>query len=296
MNTLIASNNQTQNGELTQSNINTLVQAGIIPRGTPSEQVRVFARVCQERGISPFSKEIYLVGYGGKYYTIVGINGFRKIASETGQHAGTDDAKFNVDSKGNFKTASELKSEGKNPTSATVTVYRVVSGLRVPYTHTAVFSEFAGSGKWKTMPFQMIAKVAEAFALRKGFSDRLTGLSIPEEKVAIEDAQKPILTQAEKKQVDDIIEKAKSEIDKKDLKGLSDWYKENSSLQSNDDILEALTDRKNTLLEEIKERLNGLKLKGVQADWKRNANYHNMQEVKFIYDARIAELQKENAE
>ncbi len=31
------------------------------------------------------------------------------------------------------------------------------------------------------MPFQMIAKVAEAFALRKGFSDETSGLSIEEE-------------------------------------------------------------------------------------------------------------------
>jgi hypothetical protein len=62
--------------------------------------------------------------------------------------------------------------------------------MRVGFTHTAVFSEFnGGKQKWLTMPFQMIAKVAEAFAIRKGFSDEVSGLSIDEEVVAIQDLQ-----------------------------------------------------------------------------------------------------------
>jgi hypothetical protein len=80
-----------------------------------------------------------------------------------------------------------LKAAGKLPITCTITVYRVVAGVRCPFTHTAVFSEFAGTGKWQTMPFQMIAKVAEAFALKKGFGDELSGLHIEEEMAAFED-------------------------------------------------------------------------------------------------------------
>jgi len=172
---------------LTDDDVKTLTQAGIIPEGTPKSQIAVFGKICAERGLSAFSKEIHLVGYGGKYSVIVGINGFRKIASESGQHAGTDDVKFDVHPDGKFYTAAQLKAEKKLPQSATCTVWRIVSGQRVPFTHTVVFQEFStGKNKWADMPFQMIGKVAEAFALRKGFSDRLTGLSIEEEAAAYE--------------------------------------------------------------------------------------------------------------
>lgn len=173
--------------ELTDDNIRTLIQAGVIPEGTPKAQIAVFGQICKERGLSAFSKEIHLVGYNGKYSVIVGINGFRKIASESATHAGTDDVKFNVQPNGDFKTAAQLKAAKELPQSATCTVWRIVAGQRVPFTHTVVFSEFStGKNKWADMPFQMIAKVAEAFALRKGFSDRLTGLSIEEEAAAYE--------------------------------------------------------------------------------------------------------------
>lgn len=173
---------------LTDSDIQTLEQAGIIPSGTPRAQIAVFAATCKERGLSPFSKEIYLVGYAGKYSIITGINGFRKIASESREHAGTDDVIFDLQPGGAFKTAAELKAANAKPTTATCTVYRIVSGVRCPFTHTVVFSEFASARnpKWNEMPFQMIAKVAEAFALRKGFSDRLTGLNVEEEAAALE--------------------------------------------------------------------------------------------------------------
>jgi phage recombination protein Bet len=167
---------------LSDEEVKTLTQAGIIPENTPKAQIQVFARICKERGLSAFSKEIYLVGYGGKFSTIVGINGFRKIAAESGQHAGTDDVKYDIRPDGSYSTAFDLRLAGKVPQTATVTVYRIISGQRVPFTHTAVFTEFAGtSGKWREMPFQMIGKVAEAFALRKGFADRTAGLEIEEE-------------------------------------------------------------------------------------------------------------------
>jgi phage recombination protein Bet len=170
---------------LSDEDVRNLEQAGIIPPNTPKPQIAIFAQVCKERGLSPFSKEIHLVGYGSKYSIIVGINGFRKIAAESGALAGIDDAIFNLQKDGSFNTSAELKHEGKLPLTATVTVWRIVMGTRVPFTHTAVFSEFAGGGgKYQTMPFQMIGKVAEAFALRKGFSDRLAGLSLPEEEAA----------------------------------------------------------------------------------------------------------------
>ena len=179
--------NITQSSELSDNDIQILATAGVIPANTPAAQVKLFAKTCAEHNLSPFKKEIYLVGYGGKYATIVGIDGFRAKARRTGEHAGTDDAKFDLQADGNYLTAAQLKAAGKTPTTCTVTVYRVVAGIRCPFTHTVVFSEFAGTGKWQTMQFQMIAKVAEAFSLKKAFGDELSGLRIEEEMAAFED-------------------------------------------------------------------------------------------------------------
>ena len=55
---------------LSDQDVQTLVQAGVIPDGTPKAQIAVFAQICKERGLSAFSKEIHLVGYGGRYSEI----------------------------------------------------------------------------------------------------------------------------------------------------------------------------------------------------------------------------------
>lgn len=200
MNNIIVSENS-QKGELTRDSINALVSAGIVPKDTPPSQIQIFAHVCAEKGISPFSKEIYLLGYGNKYSIITGIEGFRKIAARTGQLAGCDDAKYDLKSDGRYKTIAEY-AKGEMPVTCTVSIYRIVNGVRCPFTHTAKFSEFSsGQQKWLTMPFQMIAKVAEAFALRKGFGDATSGIHIEEEAASMHVTEvKPeiILTEEQK--------------------------------------------------------------------------------------------------
>ena len=194
-----------KSGELTAAEIQTLAQAGVIPQGTPAAVVKVFAVACQQHGLSPFKKEIYLVGYAGKYSTIVGIDGLRAKADRTGQLAGKDDAKFDLMPDGSYKTAAQLVSERKLPTSCTVTVYRVIGGMRCPFTKTALFAEYCPankSGKWATMPFNMIEKCAEAHALRMGFASETAGLNIEEETAAIQDvtiqAAKSVIPNSEK--------------------------------------------------------------------------------------------------
>ena len=174
--------------DLTPQDITTLTQAGVIPKDTPAPQVSIFAAVCRELQLSPFSREIYLLPIGGKYCPIVGINGLRRIAARSGQFAGVDDIKFDVTADGAFKTSAQLIQDKAFPTTATATVYRVVAGFRVAFTATVAFREFdKKSGNWNTMPWQMISKVAEAFAIRKGFSDYGTaGVFIEEEDHAIE--------------------------------------------------------------------------------------------------------------
>jgi len=177
--------NETGSGLLTESEIKILTQAGIVPKDTPAEQVAVFAAICKERGLSAFSKEIYLVGYGGKYTPIVGINGLRKVADRTGKLGGVSDAMFDLQPNGTYKTAAQF-ARGEKPVTCTITVVKIVSGMKCEFTATVRNDEFnTNSGKWNAMPFQMLMKVAEAHALRKGFSDVLGGLNAEEEMGAI---------------------------------------------------------------------------------------------------------------
>lgn len=185
--------------QVTPEQIQTLAKAGVIPHDTPPAILEVFAHACQQHGLSPFKKEIYLVRYntkqGPQYHTIVGIDGFRIKAARTGHYAGFDDPKYNLLADGNFETAAMVKTSGKLPVSCTVTVYRLVGGQRCPFTSTVVFSEYypavkvggGGYSKADTMPFNMIAKCAEAKALKMAFSDELSGLHIEEEAAAFED-------------------------------------------------------------------------------------------------------------
>lgn len=178
--------------EIAKQDFEALTKAGVIPANTPSEQVYIFSNICRELQLSPFTKEVYLLMIGGKYCPIVSIGGLRKMAARSGTHAGTDDVKFDVQADGSYKTAAALMAEGKMPNTATCTIYRIVAGIRVPYTATVIFGEFnKKAGNWATMPWQMLGKVAEAFALRKGFSDYgLSGVFVEEEEHAIEITEK----------------------------------------------------------------------------------------------------------
>ncbi len=188
--------NHIQKTELTDSEIQTLAQAGVIPAGTPAAIVKVFAVACQQHGLSPFKKEIYLVKYSGRngdiYSNIVGIDGLRAKADRTGQLAGKDDAKFDLMPDGSFKTSAQLIAEKQRPTTCTVTVYRAIGGIRCPFTKTVIFKEYCPasplpSSKWITMPFNQIEKCAEAHALRMGFASETAGLNVEEESAAIQD-------------------------------------------------------------------------------------------------------------
>ena len=175
---------------ITAAQIETLAKASVIPAGLPKDLLQVFMITCNQHGLSPFKKEIYLVKYGGQYSTIVGIDGMRVKAARTGQHAGRDDAKFDAMPDGTYKTAAQLAGAKQKPVSCTVTVYRNIGGMRCPFSKTVLFAEYCPanpSNKWASMPFNMIEKCAEAAALRMAFADETSGLNIEEENGAMQD-------------------------------------------------------------------------------------------------------------
>lgn len=139
----------------------------------------VFFHQCVRTGLDPFAKQIYMVGRwdsraNTNRYTIqTGIDGYRLIADRTGQYAGSDE--------------SWVEKDGR-PTSSTVTVHKVVNGVVCNFTATAHWDEYVQTGKegkpmglWAKMPHRMLAKCAEALALRKAFPQDLSGLYTAEE-------------------------------------------------------------------------------------------------------------------
>jgi phage recombination protein Bet len=176
--------------KLSKDDIDLLVQVGVIPANTPPAIVALFSKTCSALNLSPFKKQIHLVPrnieVNGKWetrYTMqTGIDGYRKRAEASGRYAGSDDYHFD----GN-KTEFEVIQEGQQfPETATVTVYKIVAGIRCPFTATVRWKEYLPANEkqqfmWRRMPFNQLGKCGEALALRKAFPDEIADLRLDEE-------------------------------------------------------------------------------------------------------------------
>ena len=142
-----------------------------VARGASAEQLKLYLYDCARRGVHPLDKLIHFTLVSGKYTPITSIDFLRSQAAATGEYAGSDDAVY---------------AEGENsvPVAASVTVYRMVHGQRCAFAATARFDEYlprGGAHMWKKMPYTMLAKCAEALALRKGFPQETSGLYTSDE-------------------------------------------------------------------------------------------------------------------
>lgn len=100
------------------------------------------------------------------------IDAIRLQAARTGQYAGSDDVIFSGD---------------LDNRKATTTVWRIVQGIRCPFTATAYYEEYVQlyhgrpTAMWAEKPHVLLGKCVEALALRKGFPEETSGLYTPEE-------------------------------------------------------------------------------------------------------------------
>lgn len=166
--------------------VDDLHKAGIIPANTPAPQIAIFAAACKEMGLSPMNKEIYLVDNKGKFFTIVGLHGFRRKAEATGAYLGKTEVVFDKKADGSFKTMADF-TDGKRPVSASITVFRNVGGQKCEFPVTIMWAEFANASSptHQKMPFAMICKVVEVHALRSAFG-AMGSMFLPEELPAIQ--------------------------------------------------------------------------------------------------------------
>ncbi len=159
-----------------------------VAKDTTDNELALFLYAAKKSGLDPLAKQIHCVKRSGKASFQVSIDGYRLIADRTGNYAGSDDP---------------VLDDETAPKKATVTVYKIVHGMRVGFTSSARWSEyFPGEAQgflWKKMPALMLSKCAEALALRKAFPAELSGLYTPEEMeqagnvshVEVVDAPKP---------------------------------------------------------------------------------------------------------
>lgn len=152
-----------------------------VAKDATNDELELFLHVARRSGLDPFARQIYFIkrsdGENGKRGTIqTGIDGYRSIAERSGNYAGSDDPIYEGEHKVRGKTA---------PLIAKVVVYKIVQGQRVAFTGQARWDEFYPGEKlgfkWHQMPYHMLAKCAEAVALRKAFPQQLAGLYVHEE-------------------------------------------------------------------------------------------------------------------
>ena len=141
-----------------------------VAKGATPDELQLFLYTASRTGLDPLTRQIHFVKRGGQMTVQTGIDGYRAIAERSGTLAGIDDAQYDSEDK-------------VHPNKATVTVYRIINSERVPFTASARWSEYAVEGgfMWRKMPYLMLAKCAEALALRKAFPNDLTGLYTNEE-------------------------------------------------------------------------------------------------------------------
>jgi len=177
----------------------TLIRRTVAPDLTPQE-FDLFIEQCRMYGLSPITKQIYAVVYNAKNEAkrnvtlIVGINGLRSIAERTGRYRPDDrPPRYEIDP--------AFRDEQTNPHGlirAEVTIYKAdARGEWFPVTDEAYWDEYAPveeewkwgekkgeriktgektlGGMWGKMPRAMLAKVAEARALRRAFPE-MSGL------------------------------------------------------------------------------------------------------------------------
>ena len=155
-------------------------------QNAPPADIALFFHQAARTGLDPFARQIYLINRGGKNTIQVGIDGFRLIRDRTGNFQGQDEEWCGPD--GVWK---DVWLETEPPAAAKVSVY--VKGYARPVVGIALWSEYAQIGRdgkpqsvWASKPALMLAKCAEALALRKAYPQDLSGLYTSDELPAAE--------------------------------------------------------------------------------------------------------------
>jgi phage recombination protein Bet len=146
-----------------------------VARGANDSQLALFLQVCKSRNLDPFTKQVYFTPQG----IIVSIDGLRAIAERTNCYA-PGATRYEYD-------------DSKGLVAAFVSVKKFVNGIWFDVEESAFYEEYRGTSPiWKKMPRVMLAKCAEARALRRAFSSDLSGLYAAEEMDQAQRDERPV--------------------------------------------------------------------------------------------------------
>jgi phage recombination protein Bet len=163
-----------------------------LARGASEDELALFVEQCRRTGLDPFARQIYSVrrkqwnsisrSYEEAQVIQVSIDGFRLIADRTHKYAGQVGPWW-CGPDGEWL---EVWLSDESPAAAKVGVLR--HDFHQPLFATALFKSYVQTNahgepvsRWKTDPAGMLAKCAEALALRRAFPHELSGLYTTEE-------------------------------------------------------------------------------------------------------------------
>lgn len=141
-----------------------------ICKDATQEEFEVFIEICKATQLNPLFKQIYFIKRGGKPTHQTSIDGLRLIADRTKRYVPGREPTYVYDKAGKLL-------------SATSYVKKLASdGSWHEVAASAMLSEYnAGQGQWSKMPHIMLAKCAEALALRRAFPADMLGIYTKDE-------------------------------------------------------------------------------------------------------------------
>jgi phage recombination protein Bet len=161
-----------------------LIKKQIAPKATDQE-LKLFLYQCKRTGLDPLTRQIYCIhrkeGQSEKMTVQTSIDGFRVIAERSGVYAGQGEPEFTENADGSLLCCKvRVYKFGPNGQR-----YEAAVGVAYWEEYVQVKDEWVNGQKtgkktpaamWGKMPRTMLAKVAEAIALRKSFPQDLSGL------------------------------------------------------------------------------------------------------------------------
>jgi phage recombination protein Bet len=142
-----------------------------------NNELALFMHVSQTAGLDPLARQIYAVKRGGKMTIQTSIDGFRLIAERSRRYAG----QLGPFWCGEDGVWVEVWLSKAPPAAAKVGVLR--HDFKEPLWGVARWADYRSSGgpMWEKMGAHMLAKCAEALALRRAFPQELSGLYTSDE-------------------------------------------------------------------------------------------------------------------